>query len=57
MQQKTPPVPDCTLELVAIAVGIVLSRSNTIIVRTPGVAITTFSTLRILKKMADSAGQ
>ncbi|EKI3327117.1 hypothetical protein PEH87_005118 [Salmonella enterica] len=55
MQQETPPLPDCTLDLVAGAVGMVLIRSDTVIIRAPGVAITTFSTLRILKKMADLA--
>ncbi|EDS4377612.1 hypothetical protein G5W47_004807 [Salmonella enterica subsp. enterica] len=55
MQQETPPLPDCTVDLVVGAVGMVLIRSNTIIVRAPGVAITTFCTLHILKKMADLA--
>ncbi|OHF39118.1 hypothetical protein A7T58_23640 [Salmonella enterica subsp. diarizonae serovar 16:z10:e,n,x,z15] len=55
MQQETPPLPDCTLDLVVGAVGMVLIRSNTIFVRALGVAITTFCTLHILKKMADLA--
>lgn len=50
MQQKTPSVPDCTMDLVVGAVGMVLIRSNTIIVRALGVAITTFCTLHILEK-------
>ncbi|EKL5245642.1 hypothetical protein AAE430_001715 [Salmonella enterica] len=55
MQQETPPLPDCTVDLVVGVVGMVLIRSNTIIVRAPGVAITTLCTLHILKKMADPA--
>lgn len=52
-QQDTPPFVDCTWQLVAGAVGLVLVRSDSVIIRAVGVAITTFSTLQIVKKMAD----
>lgn len=51
-QQDNIPFPDCTWQLVTGAVGLVLIRSNTVVIRAIGVAITTLSTLQIVKKMA-----
>lgn len=55
-QPDIPPFPDCTWQLVAGAVGLALVRSDTVFIRALGVAITTLSTLRIVKKMADIVG-
>ncbi|HHX4812346.1 TPA: hypothetical protein ACVBYD_000652 [Yersinia enterocolitica] len=52
VQQDTAPFPDCTCQLVAGAVGLVLIRSDAVVIRALGAAITMLSTLQTVKKMA-----
>jgi stage V sporulation protein SpoVS len=52
LPKDTAPFPDCTCQLVAGAVGLVLIRSDAVVIKALGAAITMLSTLQTVKKMA-----
>lgn len=55
IQQESPPLADCTWQLVLGVAGVTLMRSHSVVVKTLGASLTTLSLIRIIKKLATLA--